>query len=529
MSKKGNVQTNYVQMLRTRTLRLIILIVLVLIPVLAIMELKKGDRTNFLVEICFELPILISFILLCCNKYKASSALVVLSAFVMMSMMSLIVKETGPILFYRNSTYHVLAISMAILFMPGIGLLVFGIFLFIGVQVIFGFFFLIPAGFEKNSVIIMMIMAISIFSLISLLLLEHSIIARKQSTQLQRETSRSQDQLQHLSGFMKGATDNFTAISNLADEVTTVKLLVEESVRSMSSIENLTMDVDEGAKVSIKAVTEIGDNIANLNDSIKEMVSSQRQSSSATTSMVKNIDDVTESTEKERTALHSLEQTSNKGRKSLNLLLQNIAMVEDSVSNIQRTLSKIQLISSRTNLLAMNAAIEASHAGEAGKGFAVVAQEIRKLADSSTKSSHDIDNLLENVSKCVYEVTSQSAITRDAFDEILIKVKTSVQSIETIANSTSQINDSGHQLLDAMKIIEKRADVIREGGMIIDVAHSDLEKTQKDLVKSLASLKEDSDNIRIKNDTVLKELKKIMEISDTGRTQAEELKRISKV
>lgn len=527
MKKNRIIDSSYVQSLKNKILKIIILILLALLPSLALLEYSQQKYLNFFVEIVFEIPVFVAFIMLLKKKYRISSDIIVVSGYILMSLLCLIVKPSGAILFYRNVTYSLLALALAILFLNDFIIGFIGAGFMAVIQLVFGFFFLIPAGFEKGNVISMMIMSLCMYGLICFLLFEFAIVSRKQAAKLEVSEKESQDQLERISHIIQGATTNFNAISDLASQVQNIQLLVNDSVSSMNEVEGMLKDIDKGADVSIEAANRIGMTIDYLNKNIEDLLYSQSQSNESTGTMRQNVIDVSESTENEKQSLHSLSIVSEEGRKKLNELIKNIQQVDESIIEIRRILSAIMGVSTKTNLLAMNAAIEASHAGEAGKGFAVVAAEIRKLADNSSRNAHDIEVILENVTDRISIVTQQSSQTENTFKNIEGLVKDSVSLIDRIDDIAHSLKSNSEQVYAAMKNVGIRSDKIKQGGQNIKLAQNDLVKTHEDLKTSLADLDEDTEEISTKNSKVLNELEKILETSKLGRDQAESLQNMT--
>jgi methyl-accepting chemotaxis protein len=129
--------------------------------------------------------------------------------------------------------------------------------------------------------------------------------------------------------------------------------------------------------------------------------------------------------------------------------------VVDRIEGISEMANAIQQIASQTNLLSMNAAIEAAHAGDAGKGFAVVADEIRKLAETSAGSSASISKIIKEISDGVMETEIKTKKSSEAFDVINSEIKETKQAFEGIALSTQELNTGGKQILDAMTMLQE--------------------------------------------------------------------------
>ncbi|GHV85124.1 hypothetical protein AGMMS50230_07320 [Spirochaetia bacterium] len=199
------------------------------------------------------------------------------------------------------------------------------------------------------------------------------------------------------------------------------------------------------------AMEKITENITGLNSQIEEQTSSVSRSSSAIEEMLANIDSVTRISRINSENVSRLADASGIGRNGLKAVAEDIAEVARESEGLLEINSVLQTIASQTNLLSMNAAIEAAHAGEAGKGFAVVADEIRKLAENSGAQSKTISAVLKKIRDSMAKITGATASVLDKFEVIDTDVKTVSNQEEQIRNAMEEQSAGSKQILEAME------------------------------------------------------------------------------
>ena len=249
--------------------------------------------------------------------------------------------------------------------------------------------------------------------------------------------------------------------SNIMEEIGSE--LASNMTETASSIHQISANIDgvkqqamtQAASVTETAATieEIVRTIKQLNGSIETQAASVAQSSSSVEEMVANIASITQTLEKTDSAIRSLTSATGDGKATLvtsNAVTHKIA--EESGSLMEAS-SVIQHIASQTNLLAMNAAIEAAHAGEAGKGFAVVADEIRKLAEDSATQGKAITATLKTLSGEIETLSASSKTVEEKFNAIFSLAEQVKEMSARLTEAMREQENGSKEVLTAIKSI----------------------------------------------------------------------------
>ena len=260
---------------------------------------------------------------------------------------------------------------------------------------------------------------------------------------------------------------NSNTMEEIGDE------LASNMTETASAVHQISANIDgvkqqaltQAASVTETAATieEIVRTIKQLNNSIETQAASVAQSSSSVEEMVANIASIGQTLDKTDEVVKDLTAATGDGKATLvtsNSVTQKIA--EESGSLMEAS-SVIQHIASQTNLLAMNAAIEAAHAGEAGKGFAVVADEIRKLAEESSTQGKSITATLKTLGGEIETLSVSSKTVEEKFNAIFTLAEQVKEMSARLTEAMDEQENGSKEVLTAIKSINTVTTEVQEG------------------------------------------------------------------
>lgn len=225
--------------------------------------------------------------------------------------------------------------------------------------------------------------------------------------------------------------------------------------RNVENVRDKARQQSASVEESSGGVRLVAANIESLDRQIIEQSSSITEASASIEEMVGNINAISESTMKMAERFAELLALAEKGRSTQERARAKILEISERSQALREANAMIAAIASQTNLLAMNAAIEAAHAGDAGRGFSVVADEIRALAENSTKQSKAIKTNLGEVQAGIDEVVESSAESVDSFSGVAISIGETDALVKEISLAMEEQRGGSSQILEALKAMNE--------------------------------------------------------------------------
>lgn len=272
----------------------------------------------------------------------------------------------------------------------------------------------------------------------------------------------------HFVGMLRGIMDKVKEeVRALGDGMVRLSANTEETAgaiqqitANLESLKQQTINQSASVTESSATVEQIARHIVQLYKLIEKQSDGVSSSSSSIEQMVASIQSVTANIERMGAYYEKLLGKSDSGRAAIETVVRQIREIDSQSENLQEANALIAGIAAQTNLLAMNAAIEAAHAGDAGMGFAVVADEIRKLAENAAQQSKTIARNIKGIRSVIDDVVQSSGISARTYDDILEQIRILSRLEEEVKYSMQEQSAGSSQILESLASInEVTADV----------------------------------------------------------------------
>jgi methyl-accepting chemotaxis protein len=252
--------------------------------------------------------------------------------------------------------------------------------------------------------------------------------------------------------------------------------------RNMDSVQDKTDAQVDSVTQTSDSVGEIIRHIRSLENAVEVQAGAIGRSSESIERMISDIDSVRTVVRQALETTGNLSRSSETGRKTLERLIDELTQLADQSVFLEEANEALVNIAAQTNILAMNAAIEAAHAGEAGKGFAVVAGEVRSLAELSNKESVSISQEIKSIRNGIESMRQVSAETADTLGGMFADINAMQVSFDSVSTAVEAQASNGVQAQDALASL-------RETTEQVSVGSADIQKESDSIHSMVESLK----------------------------------------
>lgn len=441
------------------------MILLSLLPVLLVNELIQGDYLEFALEFTIFLLIGVALFQLFRGKYRSAVTIPIITSILAATALALVLTPQSSFQVYQVSLYMTVPLVLTVTISDSTwypaGVAVSGVV----VILLIAFTRIRPVldGVEAEAFLERTVVPIALYGMASLLSLRISYGNIRSLQRTEAEHQHGLETIAKIAAIVQRSDENLNAARLLENDFQTILAGAERIATAVHALDDDAGTLQEGMSGANQAINTTNNLVEQFHHQVDEQNSVVLEATASVNQMSASLDNVADITSRKHTTAEKLLVEAEQGLRTMddnNQAVQDMVKLANQLLEINTIISGI---AEQTNILSMNAAIEAAHAGEAGRGFSVVAEEIRKLATSTSENSRIIAESIKQLSSGMEISQRSAAAMQHSFTAVVKEIREISAAFSEITNSTAELSQGGREILSAMQILQNSSTVIHDG------------------------------------------------------------------